>query len=100
MTTVKEVLAKAINHRKLVTFYYENKKRIVEPYHYGMLGEKLQLHCFQVEGDSESGGIPQWRNFQLTLIKKPHIQSKSHFSIRTSYHPENSHYTPIEKAVT
>ncbi|CEK10021.1 WYL domain-containing protein [Legionella hackeliae] len=97
---VKDKLALAISARNPVECSYHKKKRLIEPYHYGILGNEEQLHCFQYAGESESGGIPQWRNLKLDDIHTVRILDDKQFTIRDTYHPENAHYTKIEKSIT
>lgn len=94
MNGLKSILKEAIKNKELVVFFYNNKKRIVEPYHYGILNEKEQLHCFQIAGETNSV-IPQWKNFTLLKIMMPKIDKNTHFSIRRDYNPDNSHYSYI-----
>lgn len=85
------LLQTAIMKRYVIVFSYENMRRVVEPYHVGVLGGEIQLHSFQIAGESTSGNTPQWRNFVLNRMTKLKTQD-IHFSVRSSYHPENSHY--------
>lgn len=88
------LLQRAIAANSRVSFNYDNLPRVVEPYHLGILGSDLQLHCYQVSGASHSGGTPEWRNFAVTGMEFLVISPPS-FAIRHSYHPENSQYTEI-----
>lgn len=99
MRILQDILDKAIVGRQLIVFDYHEKLRIVEPYHYGLLGSKYQLHGFQTQGESISGGIPEWRNYQLSLIANLTIEPNSNFDIRASYRPATSEYSLIEKSV-
>lgn len=96
---IRARLYKAIELQKIISFDYEKKRRVVEPYHYGVLGGKEQLHCYQTQGNSNSGHIPQWRNFQLTHIKHLRVDDNAYFDIREDYNPGNANYTTIEKSV-
>lgn len=93
------VIKNAIETQQLVTFVYDGQHREVEPYMYGILGDKLQLHAYQITGGSHKGGIPEWRNFEIAKIKNIKVHSASHFTIRSSYRPEHAHYTSIQKKV-
>ncbi|KTC81617.1 WYL domain-containing protein [Legionella brunensis] len=95
---IKAKLSQAIKTHHAIECIYHGKKRFIEPYHYGTLGGKMQLHCFQYDGESESGGLPEWRNLKLNEIKDIQIIEK-HFTIRASYHPENAHYITIEQSI-
>ncbi|WED42111.1 hypothetical protein [Legionella cardiaca] len=95
---IKKKLSHAITTKRPIECLYHGKKRFIEPYHYGNLGGDEQLHCFQYKGDSDSGGLPQWRNFKLCEMYAIRLL-KSRFTVRASYHPENSHYSTIEKSI-
>ncbi len=95
----KKILCQAIESHHQIECIYHGKKRLLEPYLYGILGGKEHLHCYQFGGESESGGLPQWRNLRLDDIKHLRIIPHSHFDIRSSYHPENAHYHSIEKGI-
>ncbi|ASQ46614.1 hypothetical protein [Legionella clemsonensis] len=95
---IKDKLSQAITARHPIECSYHEKKRFIEPYHYGILGGEEQLHCYQYAGESESGGLPQWRNLKLHDIRTIRILD-GHFLIRESYHPENAHYSLIEKGI-
>jgi len=64
---VRDQLTAAIEGRRLVTFTYEGCARRVQPAAYGVGRRKGKetLHAYQVGGDSQSGGIPHWRNFHV-----------------------------------
>lgn len=94
MNTLKSILRKAIKKREIIAFFYNDKERIVEPYHYGILNEKEQLHCFQIAGETNSV-IPQWKNFTLSKIVMPKVNKNTCFSLRKDYNPGNSHYSYI-----
>lgn len=74
-----DLLLKAINQRKLISFVYQGKLRIAEPHDYGVQNGVERLLCFQVGGDSNSGRLPSWRliavpemgNIKLTNRKFP-----------------------------
>lgn len=88
----------AISQHKIIKFNYHHEERIVEPHHYGYLNGKLQLHAYQIDGGSESGGIPEWRNFEIDQIEHLAQQNES-FAIRESHHPDNSNYSEVIKSV-
>jgi hypothetical protein len=50
----------AIDHRRLLRFFFENKERIVEPHDYGVHGGIVKLFTFQIGGVS-SQRLPNWR---------------------------------------
>lgn len=94
---ILSILDEAIAQHKILSFSYETMNRTVEPYHYGILKGKQQLHAFQIAGESH-GKIPQWRNFMLYKIKDIKLHPSS-FNLRADYNPYNARYTFIEKSV-
>ncbi len=73
--------------------------RRVEPHHYGTLDGGFQLHAFQIGGGSQSGNIPEWKNFKVTKIKTLTIDKSSSFTPRDTYNPGNSNYTDIQNSI-
>lgn len=55
----------AIAHTKVIEFDYHGFHRIVEPHILGINGGIKQLLGYQVRGQSRSGGLPEWRRFDL-----------------------------------
>jgi hypothetical protein len=62
---VRDQLTAAIEQRKIVTFTYDGFPRRVQPAAFGLGNRKGKetLHAYQVDGGSQRGGIPHWRNF-------------------------------------
>ena len=63
----KEIRA-AIANRRLLKFMYDGCFRIVEPHDYGILNGVVTLFCYQVEGQSRRGRLPDWRLFVLSKM--------------------------------
>ena len=63
------LLRTAITERRLVTFY-DRRSRKAEPHDYGIKKSKLQLLCFQIEGESRSGKLPDWRLLEVPRISE------------------------------
>lgn len=70
VTEIKSTIFTAIKMRHQLSFEYNGKIRIVNPYVIGDLGRamKSSLHGYQVSGKSSSGNLPGWRNFHLNKI--------------------------------
>ena len=68
---MRDQLISAIQQRKLVTFTYQGQPRRVQPAAYGVGNRKGKetLHAYQVDGGSQRGGIPHWRNFHVDQIQ-------------------------------
>ncbi|MFP4687522.1 MAG: WYL domain-containing protein [bacterium] len=87
--TVNEILHEAIDKRLVVKFSYKWRSRVVEPYLIGIHEEEdeAMLRGFQIEGESESGGIPDWRLFRLTNISSLKITDREFEPRRDVYEP-------------
>lgn len=59
---------RAIRGRNLIEFNYEGHHRVVEPHVYGCRNGMEQMLGFQIWGSSSSGGLPDWRRFDLAGI--------------------------------
>ncbi len=93
-----EKLDNAISEKKTITFKYDGYDRTVEPHLYGILGNKEQLHAYQIRGESSSANIPEWRNFKLKKMNNVAVNDEQ-FEIEKSYNPSGTHYSKITKAV-
>ena len=65
---MEKILASAIIKKQLVEFRYSGHQRIAEPHVLGVSGGALQFLGYQVGGSSSSGGIPEWRRFDLAKM--------------------------------
>ncbi len=73
---MQTVIAKAIESKKLIAFMYGDHLREVEPHVLGIINGNLQLLSYQVGGSSSSGGIPEWRRFELMKITSLRVLEK------------------------
>mgnify|MGYP006431148283 CR=1 FL=1 len=89
--TVRELLCQAIENRRVVTFQYHWHFREVEPYYLGTHQEEqeLMVRTFQIGGESESGGLPDWRLFRLGRITDLSVTDESFEPRRTQYEPND-----------
>lgn len=62
---MQDQIVAAINAKRVVSFTYSGHQRVVEPHVLGEAGGKIQLLGYQIGGSSSSGGIPEWRRFDL-----------------------------------
>lgn len=68
---MKKAIINSIKNQNLIEFYYKNKIRIVEPHSLGInLKDNLVLSAYQIDGESESIGIPNWGLFTVSKIEK------------------------------
>jgi hypothetical protein len=59
-------IEQAIKTKAIVEFNYKGHQRVVEPHVLGISKGDLQILGYQVGGTSSSGGIPEWRRFDLS----------------------------------
>jgi predicted DNA-binding transcriptional regulator YafY len=55
----------AIHERRLLSFRYHAKDRIVEPHDYGIQKGSVNLFAYQTAGESSSSRLPDWRKFAV-----------------------------------
>lgn len=86
---MKSEIMQAIEDQRIIEFKYHGLDRVVEPHIYGTIrytGNEV-LSCFQFEGQSHSGGIPDWRTFLIREIMEMHISGKNFLNARPGYNP-------------
>lgn len=74
---MEQLILQAIATKKLIAFSYCGHTRLVEPHVLGVCGGVTQLLGYQVGGSSGSGGIPEWRRFDLPMILDLKLTSTS-----------------------
>lgn len=65
----RQLVEQAIQNRKILEFTYHGFLRVVEPHILGVNRGVTQVLAYQIGGRSKSGGIPEWRRFDLHEIK-------------------------------
>jgi hypothetical protein len=69
MTATEDMLVAAIHDQRVVEFEYGSRHRIAEPHTLGVSTSGVkQLLSYQIGGESRSGGLPDWRRFDLDGI--------------------------------
>lgn len=66
--SVERALRLAIERKLIVRFNYSGLERICEPHVLGIANGATQILCWQSDGGSRRGGLPQWRRFELSGI--------------------------------
>lgn len=64
----QQQIEQAIRSKSIVEFNYGGHWRVAEPHVLGVSGGSVQLLGYQIGGSSSSGGIPEWRRFELSRI--------------------------------
>lgn len=74
---MEQLIQEAIATKKLVEFAYGGHQRLIEPHVLGVNGGVIQVFGYQIAGSSSSGGIPEWRFFDLLKISGLKLTSTS-----------------------
>ena len=74
---MERVLVQAIADKNLIEFWYGDHQRIAEPHVLGVSSGVTQLLGYQLGGTSSSGGIPEWRRFDLHKISELSVLSNT-----------------------
>lgn len=82
----QQILIEAIDNRKLVGFYYENKpiRRAAPHSIYISTAGNGSLDAYQYDGYSQSGNLPDWRIFLLSKIENLEVLDEN-FEIAPGY---------------
>ncbi|MCK4668452.1 hypothetical protein KAU33_16990 [Candidatus Dependentiae bacterium] len=90
-------ICEAIKSRKVIGFFYEGHKRIVEPHCYGVhkdTGNEV-LCAYQIEGYSLSGSKPPWRLYIISKMSRIVIINNNFEKPRTGYKKNDSRMSTI-----
>ena len=82
------IVCKAIQEKKVISFYYDGGVRLAEPHCHGVSkdGNDL-LRAFQVGGHSESGNPVGWKLLRLDELSGLQITSQTFSGPRPLYNP-------------
>lgn len=88
--SVYDVLAQAIEERRVVTFTYDGFLRVVEPFLLGTTtAGRPALRGYQTKGGSRSGTVPGWHLFSLGKIVGLATCQKRFSGVRDGYTPSD-----------
>ena len=90
---IQNTLIQAIKQRKFINFIYKNDPiRKVSPHAiYISSAENKNLDAYHIDGYSESGNFPPWRNFKLSEMRNIEILSEQ-FEIAEGYKSDSPKY--------
>jgi hypothetical protein len=74
--SIHRLLCAAINSKRLIEFQYRERQRVAEPHDYGKIEGVKKLLTYQVEGESQSGGLPDWRWAEVNEINRVRVLDK------------------------
>jgi len=82
-------IRKAITEKTVVTFHYANLYRKCEVHVYGVTNGRDQILCWQLDGESQRGGIPEWRRFDLGDVVGLKLTNETHPGYRPVPYPHS-----------
>lgn len=90
----QEILIDAMDNRRLVNFSYENQsiRRTAPHAIYVSTAGNKNLDAYQFDGYSQSGNLPDWRNFLLEKIQNLEVLNES-FEIAQGYKSYSPKYS-------
>lgn len=65
---MRQLIEAAIAAQRIIRFQYKGRYRIGEPHILGTKGTKEQLLIFQLAGNTNTHGLPQWRRVNVEGI--------------------------------
>lgn len=71
------IIESAIRSKSIVQFMYHGHRRVAEPHVLGVSGGVVQFLGYQIGGSSASGGIPDWRRFNLADVSGLSVTTQS-----------------------
>lgn len=85
----------SIRDRKIIEFSYEGGIRVVEPHCYGLQREtgREVLLGYQTGGYTRSGGVPDWRVYDISKVSDLRITDISFLGPRSGYNPEDPQFS-------
>lgn len=86
----------AIKNRNLLEFTYKGHLRVVEPHTFGVFSNGNEiLVSYQIDGTSDSGGVPDWRPFTFSKIKNLKVLNENFTGARSGYKKGDSRFREI-----
>lgn len=88
----QDAIVRALAARAVIEFTYHGRRRTVEPHDLGVRHGVTQLLAYQVRGGSRSGGIPEWRRFDVDDIKEIKLTGESFAAPREAWLRRKPHW--------
>lgn len=91
-----QLIVDAITNRRLLSFRYHGRPRLIEPHLLGVTtAGNLALRAYQVGGSSGSGNVPDWRLFEVPEMRELQATSSSFEGTRPGYNRADTRMTRI-----
>lgn len=96
---ISKIIKDAIKNLLTLEFDYHNAPRVANPHYFGQTTQGNDaISCWQSDGKSNNGGIPEYRTFKLSDIRNLKITEK-HFVPEPSSISPNSSFSEIYYSV-
>jgi hypothetical protein len=94
---MKKLICDSIRERKIIEFHYEGGIRVVEPHCCGLHRDtgKEVLIGYQTGGHTRSGGVPDWRVYEVSNISGLKVTDISFLGPRSGYDPEDPRISEV-----
>ncbi len=93
---MKQTIIDAIDSRNLLEFHYDGHYRLVEPHTFGVSTKGNDtLSAYQVEGTSDKGIIPDWKQFTISKIVGIKKSDETFTGTRKGYTKKDSRMSKI-----
>lgn len=90
---MKHKICSAIQNKQVISFYYNNRQRVVEPHLLGHgKNNELTLSAWQLSGGTQES----WRQFHVSKISLLAITDRNFSFSRQGYNPNDSTMSRIE----
>ncbi|HJU05837.1 MAG TPA: hypothetical protein VJ692_11870 [Nitrospiraceae bacterium] len=86
---IHKLLCEAIRNKRLIKFEYKDCRRIAEPHDYGLIEGVKKLLAYQIEGESQSGKLPDWRWAEVEKINRVQVLKRRFAGARAA--PSGEH---------
>ena len=96
-----EKICEAIRNKKIITFYYKEGIRTVEPYLVGNHATtgRMTLRAFFIDGFSKSGRYNTWKLYSVEEIENVVINDSIFSGDRIEYNPDDKAISEILERV-
>ena len=95
---MEELICKAINERKVISFIYDGHRREVEPFTLGIHKDtsNVSLSAWWIGGFSKSNSTnPRWRLYSVESISGLEITSSIASNYQNGYNPDDKRMSSI-----
>ncbi|GAB1824915.1 hypothetical protein [Turicimonas sp. TL08] len=100
VTDIHCLLVRAIKERRYVSFNYQSLDRVVVCALLGLTNEgNLAVRAYQIEGKTDSGRTPVWRNFLLSEMNEVSLGERYSCISLPGYFPSDTSFSRIDASL-